>query len=79
MRGRIVLSPLSQEMAVFKSISRASCTSLTSRPCTNPDSQQSVLHEYHGSDLMEGETWVDLSMERAWIAAEPLYIICGDL
>jgi len=29
-RGRIVLSPLSQEMAVFKSISRASGTSLTS-------------------------------------------------
>lgn len=59
-----MLFPLSQEMALFKSISRASCTSLTSHPCTNPGSQQSVIHESHGSSLMEEGTWVDPRMER---------------
>lgn len=78
-RGGTVLSPLSQEMAVFKSISRASCKSLTSCPCTNPGSQQSVIHKYQDSRLMQGEMWLDPRMESRLCYNRPLYISCGGL
>lgn len=70
-----MLPPLPQEMAVFKSRSRASCMSGTSCPCTNPGPHQPEIRRYPGGSLM--------GLAQGWregcVAAEPLYAPCGGL
>lgn len=78
-RWRTVFSPLSQEMAVFKSISGASCVSLTSCPCTNACSQGSVTGENRGSSLMKKKQGLTWGWRGGCVEAEPLYASCGHL